>query len=216
MLSIPTYRRHDAHNICHMNVFIPKIVRPLACSSGLVRFILLFVYFFNSFIRYICSPWQTPHQRFERIDFCRDYEISTYQFNVSAVCFFLSRIIWATVFFGTGLEFPLTSVWPCSLRSARSSSSNPLSSSVNTWPSSTLGSECRGKSELFFCGNRGQSICKKSIDSCQPARTAQAGMSRCFCFLFFFLNFPLVEGSFCLGIVVSFQTRLNFIILYKE
>ena len=37
------------------NQFVPRIVRPLPCSSGLVRHILLFVYFFEELISFIGS-----------------------------------------------------------------------------------------------------------------------------------------------------------------
>ena len=36
------------------NQFVPEIVSTLPCSSGLVRYKLLFVYFFKELISFIC------------------------------------------------------------------------------------------------------------------------------------------------------------------
>ena len=67
-------------NLCHLTEFIPRlvlvpeIVIPLPCSDGLLRHILLFVYFSvqrtHSFRWF---PWQMQHQHFQCFDFYRHY-----------------------------------------------------------------------------------------------------------------------------------------------
>ena len=50
--AIKFYWRNDTHNLCHHTVFIPKSVRPRACSSGHGRHIILFGYCFKFLIPY--------------------------------------------------------------------------------------------------------------------------------------------------------------------
>ena len=59
--AISFYWRNDTPTFCHLtectspNQFVPEIVSPFLCSSGLVRHTLLYVYFFKQLISFIGS-----------------------------------------------------------------------------------------------------------------------------------------------------------------
>ena len=63
------YQPLSPDGFCPPNQFVPEIVIPLLCSSGLVHHTLLFVYFFQRTHFFHWLRWHMPHQNFQCFDF---------------------------------------------------------------------------------------------------------------------------------------------------
>ena len=61
------------------NQFVPEIVSPFPCLSGLVRHTVLVVHFFKRTQFFYWLPWQMPHQRFQHFDkYCGEFLLTVY------------------------------------------------------------------------------------------------------------------------------------------